>query len=295
MTAAVLNNMEPLGTKLRRQRRRLGLTLDELAGRTGISKPYLSLIETGRVPNPPSDEKLRRLEQTLGFTPGELITQAHLQRTPRDVRAMLHKLLAQRQEEDGGSKIENGKKKGANGTAAAPSLHHPSSTSSPVNLDDAYLSGVLQELVDRSSGNVETVATNAVPVINRVSAGYPKDFTDLSYPKGVADEYVGCPDVADADAFAARVAGDSMTPKYAEGDIVIFSPASGVRNGDDCFVRFADGHTTFKRVFFESDDRGTSVLRLQPRNERYRPQTVASDQVSALYKAVYKYQRVDGD
>ena len=53
--------MDTLGTKLRRQRRRLGLTLDELAGRTSISKPYLSLIETGRVPNPPSDEKLRRL------------------------------------------------------------------------------------------------------------------------------------------------------------------------------------------------------------------------------------------
>src|SRR3954468_24942358 len=85
--------MEPLGTKLRRQRRRLGFTLDELAGKTGISKPYLSLIETGRVPNPPSDEKLRRLEQTLGFTAGELISQAHLQRTPRDVRAVLSKLL----------------------------------------------------------------------------------------------------------------------------------------------------------------------------------------------------------
>src|SRR5215475_5789965 len=86
--------MEALGTKLRRQRRRLGLTLDELAGRTGISKPYLSLIETGRVPNPPSDEKLRRLEQALGFGTGELISQAHLQRTPRDVRAMLQKLMA---------------------------------------------------------------------------------------------------------------------------------------------------------------------------------------------------------
>src|SRR5258705_5209866 len=84
-----------LGAKLRRQRRRLGLTLDELAGRTGISKPYLSLIETGRVPNPPSDEKLRRLEQTLGFASHELVTQAHLHRTPRDVRDMLHKLLSE--------------------------------------------------------------------------------------------------------------------------------------------------------------------------------------------------------
>src|SRR3954466_4389205 len=87
-------HMDTLGVKLRRQRRRLGLTLDELAGRTGISKPYLSLIETGRVPNPPSDEKLRRLEQSLGFIAGELVSQAHLQRTPRDVRAVLAKLLS---------------------------------------------------------------------------------------------------------------------------------------------------------------------------------------------------------
>src|SRR4051812_33210146 len=85
--------MEALGSQIRKQRRRLGLTLDELAGRTGISKPYLSLIETGRVPNPPSDEKLRRLEQALGFPAAQLLSQAHLHRTPRDVRVMLQKLL----------------------------------------------------------------------------------------------------------------------------------------------------------------------------------------------------------
>lgn len=275
--------MEPLGPKIRKQRRRLGLTLDDLAGRTGISKPYLSLIETARVPNPPSDEKLRRLEQTLGFTPGELISQAHLHRTPRDVRVMLTRLL----------------KEGAPAAAQDSNGHAATATAAtataPVNLDDAYLSGVLQELVDRSSGNVETITTNAVPVINRVSAGYPKDFTDLSYPRGVADDYVGCPDVHDKDAFAARVAGDSMTPKYREGEIVIFSPAAATRNGDDCFVRFDNGHTTFKRVFFESDDRGASVLRLQPRNEKYRAQTVPATDVTGLYKAVYKYHRVNDD
>src|SRR5437762_12017457 len=100
--------MEALGPKLRRQRRRLGLTLDELAGRTGISKPYLSLIETGRVPNPPSDEKVRRLGQTLGFTPGELITQAHLHRTPRDVRVVLARLMQWHTARGEGQAYENG-------------------------------------------------------------------------------------------------------------------------------------------------------------------------------------------
>ena len=267
--------MESLGSKLRKKRTRLGLTLDEVAGRTGISKPYLSLIETGRVPNPPSDEKLRRLEQTLGFTPGELLTQAHLQRTPRDVREMLQSLLGKAQETAKRGNGETEKKKRGG------------------NLDDAYLSGVLQELVEKSAGNVEPISTNAVPVINKVAAGYPQDFTDLAYPRGVADEYVGCPDVHDPDSFAARVHGDSMVPKFTEGDIVIFSPAANPRNGDDCFVRFADGHTTFKRVFFESDEGGRAVLRLQPRNEKYRPQTIPSEQVTGLYKAVYRYQRVN--
>ena len=285
--------MEPLGTKLRRQRRRLGFTLDELAGKTGISKPYLSLIETGRVPNPPSDEKLRRLEQALDFTPGERVSQAHLQRTPRDVRAMLQSLMnGEAAKKRAGFTMKINGDGPANGAGVALSTQAPALSTS---LDDAYLSGVLQELVERSSGNVEHVPTNAVPVINRVSAGYPKDFTDLSYPKGVADDYVGCPDVADRDAFAARVHGDSMTPKYREGDIVIFSPAAQPRDGDDCFVRFADGQTTFKRVFFETGEAGKPVMRLQPRNEKYRPQVVPGEAISGLYRAVYRYQRVDQD
>jgi SOS-response transcriptional repressor LexA len=275
---------EPLGPKIRKQRRRLGLTLDELAVKTSISKPYLSLIETGRVPNPPSDEKLRRLETTLGFAANELVTQAHLQRTPGDVRLMLQKLLADR----------------AKGTAGTLASSSPSAKTQlkpgfagAVNLDDAYTSGALAELVERSVGNVERVATNSVPVINKISAGYPRDFSDLSYPPRVADEYVGCPDVFDRDAFAARVHGDSMTPKYREGDIVIFSPALNPKNGDDCFVRFGDGQTTFKRVFFEQDEEGQAVIRLQPRNERYRPQVIRSEEVAGLYKAVFRYQRVD--
>ena len=313
--------MEALGPKLRRQRRRLGLTLDELAGRTGISKPYLSLIETGRVPNPPSDEKLRRLEQSLGFTAGELVSQAHLQRTPRDVRAMLGRLLREGAAKaatplagtmaahgagnglgvGAGAGLTTGAGTGSgNGsTKLAEARTPPRGTAAPpaaFDLDDAFLSGLLHELADKKGTNVERVETCTVPVINQVSAGYPKDFTDLSYPPRVADDYVGCPDLNDKDAFAARVHGDSMTPKYREGEIVIFSPAAMVNGaGEDCFVRFDDGQTTFKRVFFETDETGASVIRLQPRNEKYRPQTIPAEKASGLYRAVFKYMRVDED
>lgn len=284
--------MQSMGAKLRKQRRRLGLTLDELAGKTAISKPYLSLIENGNVPNPPSDEKLRRLEQVLGFAPNELITEAHVLRTPRDVRAVLGKLLENRDKGpfDNAHGGQGGKAAREEGSSF---ILRPSSFDSPVNLDEAFASGALAEMVERHATNVEMMATHVVPVINKVSAGYPRDFTDMAYPKGVADDYVGSPDVRDADAFACRVHGDSMTPKYRQGEIVIFSPAANTKDGDDCFVRFEDGQTTFKRVFFEKDEQSGDLIRLQPRNEKYRPQMVAAEKITGIWKAVYKYQSVE--
>src|SRR3954454_16347369 len=128
--------MEALGPKLRRLRRRLGLTLDELAGRTAISKPYLSLIETGRVPNPPSDEKLRRIETALSLTAGELVTQAHLQRTPRDVRAVLQRLIdeGKRKAGEGSGFRVQGSGEEANGSPLPPGkLSPPSKGGRPAN------------------------------------------------------------------------------------------------------------------------------------------------------------------
>jgi len=105
----------------------------------------------------------------------------------------------------------------------------------------------------------------------------------------VADpDYVSCPDVEDNDAFAARVHGDAMEPKYREGDIVIFSPAQKPKDGDDCFVKFADGQTTFKQCFF-----GKRTMRIEPRNKKYKGKTLQTTEISGVYKAVYKYAPVD--
>jgi repressor LexA len=130
----------------------------------------------------------------------------------------------------------------------------------------------------------------SVPLINKVAAGYPRDFTDLSYPAKVADEYVACPDIADAQAFAARVCGESMMPDYREGDVVVFSPAAKVTDGSDCFVRLEPDHeTTFKRIYFEPEKQ---QIRLQPLNPKFPPRSVERVNVAGLYKAVYKIQRL---
>lgn len=161
------------------------------------------------------------------------------------------------------------------------------------DLDEMHVSGELRRLVDQidpdgAGASVQPVLLpREVPLINSVAAGQPTEFTDLGYPARVADDYVRVPDLADPDAFAARIVGDSMQPDYREGDVVVFSPAAEVRSGVDCFARLEpDQETTFKRVYFEADGAGEDLIRLQPLNARYPPRTVPRERVAGLYRAV---------
>jgi repressor LexA len=256
-----------LGQIIRSKREELNLTLDEVSNRVKFSKPYLSTIETGKVKNPPSDELLARLERVLQFEPGLLLHIAHLERMPSDVRGVYESREAENQ------KLRQVLRK---------LLQKRGRTSEIKEL-------LAKNGVETEDGKLSMAAGRLVPIINKVAAGYPTDFDDLEYPVGIADDYVRCPDLHDPNAFAVRVVGDSMEPRFHEGDIVVFSPALDVRNGDDCFIRFTTPHeTTFKRVFFERDNK----LRLQPRNERYSPTVVEGNRVDGVYRAVIRYERL---
>jgi len=252
-----------LGSIVRGRREELGMTQEVVAAQVGISKPYLSNIETGKAKNPPSDGILRSLERALSFRPGELVRIAHLARTPTDVReryerfrAELDRLRAVIRELRGGEADEEGVM--------------PDTDFVPESRDDLW-AGVV------------------VPVINSVAAGYPHHFTDLDYPPGMADEYIRCPDMHDPQAFAARVVGDSMEPDYREGDIVVFSPNAVARSGDDCFVRLeGDEGTTFKRVYQDEEQ----TTRLQPLNRNYPAQTYPRQQITGVWPALFKIQRI---
>lgn len=257
-----------LGQIIRKRRESLKLTLDEVAAYTGFSKPYLSTVETGKVNNPPSDRLLIKLEEVLEFDQGALQYIAHLERMPADVRHDFESIDAEnRRYRQIISDIMRRKLK----------LNKLGQTLKQYDLD-----------IEPEAAKSDK-AGQLVPIINKVPAGYPEDFDDMGYPVGFADDYVRCPDIHDPNAFAVRVVGDSMEPKFLESDIIIFSPAADVQNGDDCFVRLKTPHeTTFKRVFFEEKGQ----VRLQPRNEIHPPLTVDGERINGLYRAVIHYRHL---
>ncbi|MEQ9454405.1 MAG: XRE family transcriptional regulator [Phycisphaeraceae bacterium] len=295
-----------LGQKLREHRQRMGLSLEVLAGRVGVTKGYLSLIENARVPSPPSDRVLVALEKALGVLDDSLSLAGAWAATPGAVReevgrlrehaALSHKVLRSLAFEQASSA------EGSSGKA--------------IDLDALYRAGVLGDAEHLKEDGVRPVPDGSeaacepasiaeqgvdlmrlaevmgqrVPLINRVPAGYPAGFTDLDFPARVADEYVHCPEVKDRDAFAARVVGDSMEPAYREGDVVVFSPEADVVDGCDCFVRLEPDHeTTFKRVFFEE---GGAVVRLEALNPKYSDRRVEREMVAGLYRAVWRMSRL---
>lgn len=254
------------GARVRARRAELGLTLAELGARVGCGRSYLSRLETGVRP-PPTGALFERLEDALGLERGSLRREASWARAPGEVKRDLASLQQDRR--------------------AVRALRDLVERD---GLDGAYRSGELGRLIDGlrppEEGVLATALPAEVPVINMVSAGQVREFTDLGYPARVADEYVRCPDLHDPDAFAARVVGDSMEPDYRQGDIVVFSPARAVEDGSDCFVRLEPDHeTTFKRVYFEADGEGRAMIRIQPINNRYAPRTVARERVAGLYRA----------
>lgn len=266
--------MHQLGQTIRARRKARALTLEQLAQRAGCTKGHLSIIETGkRAPSPPL---LQRIEHALGITDGALQRATLWQSTPEPVRQQVAELHRE------------------NRSARALARHLRSA-----DLDQLYAAGDLRALVEQIDNlQTHTIDTTpqtaehppdhtqhtaetpphprpdtprghapgihavcaAVPIVNSVQAGYPREFTDLGYPARVADDYVSVPGVTDPDAFAARVVGDSMEPEYREGDIVIFSPLVDAGEGTDCFVRLErDDETTFKRVFVEERAGGGGV------------------------------------
>lgn len=256
----------PLGRIVRKHRQKAGLTQEQLSLRVGISKPYLSNIETGRAKNPPSDGVLRAIENNLGFTEGELVKLAHMQRTPLDVRQKYEMLQARL------DKLQVVVKRMIAGRTLSGSPNAKA------------LADVLSAVSDAG----ELSAGRIIPVINTINTGYPHHFVDMDYPAANAVDYLRCPDVHDATAFAVRVADEAMTPKYMLGDIVVFSPATEAVTGDDCFIRFAGGRTTFRKVDLGEPDKVRLIA-----YEGQPDETITRSHVDGIYPAVFKIQPVN--
>jgi transcriptional regulator with XRE-family HTH domain len=78
-----------IGTNIRKYRDDLGISLNELAERSHVSKGYLSALENGTDNRRPSGETLYAIAEALGVTMSDLMGRRLLTETAHDAPASL--------------------------------------------------------------------------------------------------------------------------------------------------------------------------------------------------------------
>lgn len=126
----------------------------------------------------------------------------------------------------------------------------------------------LDYLMDR-----ENNSNNIIPVLGRVVAGIPLeaveeiiDYEEIPQSMARNGEY-----------FALQIKGNSMEPKFSEGDVVIVRKQEDVDNGDIAIVLVNGNDATVKKI--KKFDGGINLI---PTNSEYEVITYTADEIEKL-------------
>jgi phage repressor protein C with HTH and peptisase S24 domain len=90
--------------------------------------------------------------------------------------------------------------------------------------------------------------SQGVPLIDLAQAGTSGYFDDAGLPVGKGWDEVAFPAIADENAYALRIHGDSMEPVYRDGCVILVSPAATPHKGDRVIVKTKDGAVMVKEL-----------------------------------------------
>lgn len=126
-----------------------------------------------------------------------------------------------------------------------------------------------------------------VPVISFASAGEGVNFTDQEYPQGGGMYFIDRPaNYSDPNGFGIEVSGDSMVPKYENGQVVLVDTRKRPQNGDYAVVGLMNGDKYIKRY---REVQGFVIL--ESVNPIYEPIVVQKDEIRFAYKIVWVKER----
>ena len=169
-------------------------------------------------------QAIDRLATTFGYSPSGLAKQAGLDSTS----------------------FNRSKRIGPEGKPRWPSTE---SISRVLAATGATMSDFISMIEDLDSQNNSNALT--IPVIGFAQAGAQGFFDEEGYPDGDSWDEIRFPDCNsnnDEGHYALEVNGGSMQPLYRDGDVLVVSPKSKLRNGDRVVLKTIDGEVMAKEI-----------------------------------------------
>ncbi len=151
---------------------------------------------------------------------------------------------------------------------------------------DAFTALVTGARALPAGGRATPAAARRVPLIGFAQAGGDGFFDDGGYPVGGGWDEVALPEIADPNAYALEISGESMEPVFRDGDVVIVSPAAPIRRGDRVVVRSIEGEVMAKQLARRSARR----VELRSLNPAHPDRSFDLGEVSWVHRIVWASQ-----
>ncbi|WCM88822.1 XRE family transcriptional regulator [Acidovorax sp. NCPPB 3576] len=118
-----------------------------------------------------------------------------------------------------------------------------------------------------------------VPVVGHVKAGPDGYLEEMQYPVGHGE---GCVEywTKDEAAYALRIKGDSMHPRYRAREFIVVTPSIEAQQGNDVVVRMRDGRKLLKQLNWQRPEE----LQLLSINDGYAPMTLDTAEVDSIHR-----------
>lgn len=129
-------------------------------------------------------------------------------------------------------------------------------------------------------------ASRQIPVVGEVKGGDHGYLDELQYPVGHGDGTVDFP-TTDPMAYALRVRGDSMHPRYRAGEFVVVEPSVEALPGDDVVVALVDGRKLLKELGWWRD----GELQLLSVNNHFGPMTLERTWIASIHLVAGRVRR----
>ena len=125
-------------------------------------------------------------------------------------------------------------------------------------------------------GQINQTSEYRIPVLGVIPAGIPIEaIEDILDYEEISPEMLN----GGKEYFALKIKGDSMSPNYLDGDVVIFLKQDYAENNDDCCVYVNGYDATFKKIRINNK---TGILTLQPINSSYEPLFFNEEEIKNL-------------
>lgn len=115
-----------------------------------------------------------------------------------------------------------------------------------------------------------------IPVYGEIPAGIPIEMIDTSYIEDYEDISTELLK-GNKKAFCLKVKGESMMPKFEDGDVLVLLQQEDCNTGDYCAVSINHTECTFKKVIKHKNG-----ITLQPLNPAFEPMFFTNQQIEEL-------------